>query len=173
MGTEELGDALWAKVRGQYEDKEKIVPADILTRVERDIMLQIVDQQWKDHLYSLDHLKEGIGLRGYGQRDPLVEYKKESFALFQAMLKRIEEEMVRYVWWLKPMVERDGEAKVAMPARPAAAPAAGAELQQPVGSAAVSCLADARPHRRRRRRATTSCRIARPRAWVATTSSRP
>ena len=48
-------------------------------------MLQIVDAQWKDHLYSLDHLKEGIGLRGYGQRDPLVEYKKESFALFQDM----------------------------------------------------------------------------------------
>ncbi len=121
LSAEELGDGLWAKVRSKYEDKEKIVPAEILTRVERDIMLQIVDQQWKDHLYSLDHLKEGIGLRGYGQRDPLVEYKKESFALFQAMLKRIEEEMVRYVWWLKPMVERDGdEPKVAMPARPAA-----------------------------------------------------
>ena len=79
------------------EDKEKLVPRDILTRVERDIMLQIVDQQWKDHLYSLDHLKEGIGLRGYGQRDPLVEYKKESFALFQDMRIRIEEEIVRYL----------------------------------------------------------------------------
>ena len=56
-----------------------------MRRLERDIMLQIVDTQWKDHLYSLDHLKEGIGLRGYGQRDPLVEYKKESFALFQDM----------------------------------------------------------------------------------------
>ena len=63
--------------------REALVPADILRRVERDIMLQIVDAQWKDHLYSLDHLKEGIGLRGYGQRDPLVEYKKESFALFR------------------------------------------------------------------------------------------
>ena len=71
-------------------------------------MLQIVDQQWKDHLYSLDHLKEGIGLRGYGQRDPLVEYKKESFALFQDMRSRIEEEIVRYLWWLKPVVEREG-----------------------------------------------------------------
>ena len=63
-------------------------------------MLQIVDAQWKDHLYSLDHLKEGIGLRGYGQRDPLVEYKKESFALFQAMKDRVEEEIVRYLWRL-------------------------------------------------------------------------
>jgi preprotein translocase subunit SecA len=65
-------------------------------------MLQIVDTQWKDHLYSLDHLKEGIGLRGYGQRDPLVEYKKESFALFQAMKDRIDEEIVRYLWRLRP-----------------------------------------------------------------------
>ena len=69
-------------------------------------MLQIVDQQWKDHLYSLDHLKEGIGLRGYGQRDPLVEYKKESFAMFQAMKERIDEETVRYLWWLRPIIER-------------------------------------------------------------------
>ena len=66
-------------------------------------MLQIVDAQWKDHLYSLDHLKEGIGLRGYGQRDPLVEYKKESFALFQAMKERVDEEIVRYLWWLRPV----------------------------------------------------------------------
>ena len=71
-------------------------------------MLQIVDTQWKDHLYSLDHLKEGIGLRGYGQRDPLVEYKKESFALFQDMKARIEEEIVRYLFWLRPVLDEDG-----------------------------------------------------------------
>ena len=107
-------------------------------------MLQIVDQQWKDHLYSLDHLKEGIGLRGYGQRDPLVEYKKESFALFQDMRLRIEEEIVRYLWWLKPVVERDGgEASVAAPARPARPQAGGAQLQQPAGTATRSCLGGA------------------------------
>jgi preprotein translocase subunit SecA len=81
-----------------------------MRRVERDLMLQIVDTQWKDHLYSLDHLKEGIGLRGYGQRDPLVEYKKESFALFQDMRARVEEEIVRYLWWLKPVVEGEADA---------------------------------------------------------------
>ncbi|MBY0494559.1 MAG: preprotein translocase subunit SecA [Cyanobacteria bacterium] len=118
MGSEEMRDHLWARVVAKYEDKEKLVPREILTRVERDIMLQIVDQQWKDHLYSLDHLKEGIGLRGYGQRDPLVEYKKESFALFQDMRGRIEEEIVRYLWFLRPVVERDGgEARVATPVR--------------------------------------------------------
>jgi preprotein translocase subunit SecA len=72
-------------------------------------MLQIVDAQWKDHLYGLDHLKEGIGLRGYGQRDPLVEYKKESFALFQAMKDRIDEEIVRYLWRIRPVVQEEGE----------------------------------------------------------------
>ena len=121
MSADEIRDALWAKVVARYVDKENIVPREILTRVERDLMLQIVDQQWKDHLYSLDHLKEGIGLRGYGQRDPLVEYKKESFALFQDMRRRIEEEIVRYLWWLKPVAEREGaEPTLAVPARPAA-----------------------------------------------------
>ena len=65
---------------------------------ERMFMLHVIDSQWKDHLYGLDHLKEGIGFRGYGQRDPLVEYKKESFALFEEMMNRMEEDIVRYVF---------------------------------------------------------------------------
>ena len=68
------------------------------------IMLQIVDTQWKDHLYSLDHLKEGIGLRGYGQRDPLVEYKKESFAMYQALMDRIDEEILRWTFLYQPVL---------------------------------------------------------------------
>ncbi len=118
MRPEEITDALWAPLLQKYETKEALVPTDILRRVERDIMLQIVDAQWKDHLYSLDHLKEGIGLRGYGQRDPLVEYKKESFALFQAMKDRVEEEIVRYLWRLTP-VAGDDAAGTAAPIRPA------------------------------------------------------
>jgi preprotein translocase subunit SecA len=113
--TDEIADSLWAEVKRDYVDKEQLVSEEILRRIERDIMLQIVDAQWKDHLYSLDHLKEGIGLRGYGQRDPLVEYKKESFELFQDMKGRIEEEMVRYLFHLRPMI---GDEPVA--ARPAA-----------------------------------------------------
>ena len=81
-------------------------------------MLQIVDAQWKDHLYSLDHLKEGIGLRGYGQRDPLVEYKKESYALFQDMKARIEEEIVRYLFWLRPVTMEDRGEQAEPPAAP-------------------------------------------------------
>jgi preprotein translocase subunit SecA len=107
--ADEMGDALWDVIKGGYKDKEQTIGAELLRRIERDIMLQIVDAQWKDHLYSLDHLKEGIGLRGYGQRDPLVEYKKESFGLFQDMKGRIEEEMVRYLFWLRPMLGSDAE----------------------------------------------------------------
>jgi preprotein translocase subunit SecA len=137
MDSSEVRDRLWTKVLAKYEEKEKLVPRDILTRVERDIMLQIVDAQWKDHLYSLDHLKEGIGLRGYGQRDPLVEYKKESFSLFQDMRRRIEEEIVRYLWWLRPVVERDGtEAKVVTPARPAPRKPAALSYNNPSGQQA-------------------------------------
>src|SRR5204863_722313 len=102
--SDEIGDLLWQKVLQSYDEKEKLVGREVLERVERDIMLQIVDTQWKDHLYSLDHLKEGIGLRGYGQKDPLIEYKKESFELFQAMKDRVDEEIVRYLWWLRPIL---------------------------------------------------------------------
>jgi preprotein translocase subunit SecA len=111
MSAADIVDALLDLAVKQYEAKEQtlLVDPSILRRVERDIMLQIVDAQWKDHLYGLDHLKEGIGLRGYGQRDPLVEYKKESFALFQAMKQRIDEEIVRYLWRLRPVVSGEGE----------------------------------------------------------------
>ena len=100
--ADEIRGALSERIAKKYDAKEEMVGADLLRRVERDIMLQIVDTQWKDHLYSLDHLKEGIGLRGYGQKDPLVEYKRESFELFQDMKDRIDEEMVRYLWSLRP-----------------------------------------------------------------------
>src|SRR5207247_3816170 len=113
--SEEIADLLWAKIISSYDDKEKLVSREVLQRVERDIMLQLVDGQWQDHLYSLDHLKEGIGLRGYGQRDPLIEYKKESFALFQAMKERVDEEIVRYMWWLRPVMSDGQEPPAARP----------------------------------------------------------
>ncbi len=119
--SDEIGDVIWGQIKASYEEKEKVVGGELLRRVERDIMLQIVDAQWKDHLYSLDHLKEGIGLRGYGQRDPLVEYKKESFSLFQDMKARVEEEIVHYVMWLRPVINEEAAA-VARPAPRRATP---------------------------------------------------
>jgi preprotein translocase subunit SecA len=135
LNTEAIVDMFWQPILGRYEAKEGLVPAEILRRVERDIMLQIVDAQWKDHLYSLDHLKDGIGLRGYGQRDPLVEYKKESFALFQAMKDRIEEEIVRYLWRLTPVMGDDpNAATVRQPAPRRAAPITMSAQQAPAPS---------------------------------------
>jgi len=121
LTSDEIRDMLWERIEKSYSDKEALVGREMLQRVERDVMLHVVDGQWKDHLYSLDHLKEGIGLRGYGQRDPLVEYKKESFALFQAMKDRVDEEAVRYMWWLRPVLanEDGAPAAVAPPRRPA------------------------------------------------------
>ena len=73
----------------------------LMRETERMIMLNVIDNQWKDHLLSMDHLKEGIGLRGYGQKDPLIEYKKESFVLFQDMMDRIEDETIRYLFFMQ------------------------------------------------------------------------
>jgi preprotein translocase subunit SecA len=111
--ADEIRDALWDRILDSYTSKEKVVPREVLQRVERDIMLQIVDVQWKDHLYSLDHLKEGIGLRGYGQKDPLVEYKKESFVLFQDMMDRIEDETIRWLFFMQRADSDEGRALAA------------------------------------------------------------
>jgi preprotein translocase subunit SecA len=74
---------------------------------ERIIMLQIVDNQWKDNLLGMDHMKEGIGLRGYAQREPLVEYKRESYNMFEDMMDRIETETIRFLHWLQPITDEE------------------------------------------------------------------
>jgi preprotein translocase subunit SecA len=98
LGTEEAREVLWRRLEAKYADKEVQVGVEAMRNLERYIMLNIVDAQWKDHLLALDHLKEGIHLRGYAQKDPLVEYKRESFGLFQAMLERIDTDTVRYLF---------------------------------------------------------------------------
>ncbi|MCU1259935.1 MAG: protein translocase subunit secA, partial [Bryobacterales bacterium] len=98
MSREEIEDTIYDQLVHKYQQKEDLIGADIMRQTERMIILQVVDDQWKDHLLSMDHLKEGIGLRGYGQKDPLVEYKKESFALFQDMMDRIEDETLRILY---------------------------------------------------------------------------
>ena len=105
MNRAELGDAIFAKLKERYEAKEKLIGPEAMRHHERMIMLSVIDQQWKDHLLSMDHLKEGIGLRGYGQHDPLVEYKKESFDMFEAMMQRFQEDTVRYLY-LMQILER-------------------------------------------------------------------
>ncbi len=116
---EKLNDNLIAR----YDDKERMIGPDNLRQAERIIMLNVVDNQWKDHLLSMDTLKEGIGLRGYGQKDPLIEYKKESFTMFQDMMDRIEDETIKYLYFMRiesgnvplpyPEVEEEDEDGVA------------------------------------------------------------
>jgi preprotein translocase subunit SecA len=97
----ELTDRVFDTLQRKYQEKEDLVGADVMRQTERIVMLQVIDNQWKDHLLSMDELKQGIGNRAYGQKDPLVEYKKESFELFSAMMDRIEDESVRYLFFLQ------------------------------------------------------------------------
>ncbi len=109
LNRQELGDAIFEKLKERYDAKEKLIGPEAMRHHERMIMLSVIDQQWKDHLLSMDHLKEGIGLRGYGQHDPLVEYKKESFEMFEAMMQRFQEDTVRYLY-LMQILERPPDA---------------------------------------------------------------
>jgi len=109
MNRQELGDAVFEKLKERYDAKEKLIGAEAMRYHERMIMLSVIDAQWKDHLLSMDHLKEGINLRGYGQHDPLVEYKRESYDMFEEMMQRFQEETVRYLY-LMQIMERPPEA---------------------------------------------------------------
>ncbi len=100
-------ESLREVVRQRYDEREQVWGAERMRAHERMIMLQVVDAQWKDHLLAMDHLKEGIGLRGYGQRDPLVEYKRESYEMFEALMDRIDDESLRYLFLLKTPDEEE------------------------------------------------------------------
>ena len=94
----QLEEALGAAVEARYEQRAQTLGDEQFRQLQRYILLSVLDAQWKDHLLVLDHLKEGIGMRAYGQRDPLVEYKRESFDLFQEMMERIEDQVVQYLY---------------------------------------------------------------------------
>ncbi|HEU5237797.1 MAG TPA: preprotein translocase subunit SecA [Pyrinomonadaceae bacterium] len=106
LSSDEISDLIWDRLKTKYAEKEKQIGDEAMRTYERIIMLNIIDAQWKDHLLALDHLKQGIGLVGYGQKDPLVEYKKESFDLFQAMLDRIDTTTIRSLFNLQVVSEQ-------------------------------------------------------------------
>ena len=109
MSSQEVVDTIWERLKAKYETKEQQIGPEAMRTYERIIMLNIIDAQWKDHLLSLDHLKQGIGLVGYGQKDPLVEYKKQSFDLFQEMLDRIDTTTIRSLFNLQVVSEQAPE----------------------------------------------------------------
>ena len=127
LSYSELRELLWEKAKGKFERKEKEFGSEAMRMHERMLMLQIVDSQWKDHLYAMDHLKEGIGLRGYAQQDPLVVYKRESFEMFKQMKERIEDDIVRFLFLIEPAPAREEEVVVAKRRWAANVPSASSE----------------------------------------------
>ncbi|TAN42853.1 MAG: preprotein translocase subunit SecA [Nitrospirae bacterium] len=107
--AEALYDLVAARAKEAYERKEEEVGQDVMRYMERVVLLQIIDTQWKDHLLGIDHIKEGIGLRGYAQRDPLVEYKKEAFNLFSEMSQRINSEALMRLFRIQIKSETENE----------------------------------------------------------------
>ncbi len=130
MGLEELRKALAGNIREAYDAKENEISAEALRYLEKMIMLQVVDSQWNDHLLSMDHLKEGIGLRGYGQRDPLVEYKKEAFDAFIDVSDRISVEVVNRLF--KIQVARESRIEERLAIKPASVHYSRSGVSQPV-----------------------------------------
>jgi preprotein translocase subunit SecA len=135
----ELGEEIFGKLTEAYEAKEKILGAATMRYHERMVMLSVIDGLWKDHLLSMDHLKEGIGLRGYAQRDPLVEYKRESFEMFEAMMLKFQEDTARFLFRMQ-IIGPDGQPVDAAPRPQRTVPKA-----PPVASAAQPLAGDGAP----------------------------
>ncbi|MFN2377398.1 MAG: preprotein translocase subunit SecA [Candidatus Binatia bacterium] len=151
IGVAALRERLVDLVRSAYEQREKDFGEDVVRQLERWVLLQAIDHHWKDHLLGMDHLKEGIGLRGYAQRNPLQEYQREGFDLFEAMMARFEDDAVEKLFAMRPITEEEAQQRMAQaaaeraaqavehgagepgsepePARPAAAPLAAGERQ--------------------------------------------
>jgi preprotein translocase subunit SecA len=130
LSRHELGETLYERIRARYDIKEQILGASAMRYHERIVMLSVLDGLWKDHLLAMDHLKEGIGLRGYAQQDPLVAYKKESFDMFEGMMLRFQEDTSRHLFRMQ-IIGPDGQ-PIETPEQLAAAqqPAVQAPAQQ-------------------------------------------
>jgi len=139
LSRHELGEAIFEKLKQDYDAKEKILGSETMRYHERMVMLSVIDGLWKEHLLSMDHLKEGISLRGYAQRDPLVEYKRESFDMFEAMMLKFQEDTVRFLFRMQ-ILGPDGEAVTVTPTARREVPKA-----PPVASAAQPLTLDAAP----------------------------
>jgi preprotein translocase subunit SecA len=126
-----ITEAMIGDAQAAYERREQEFGSEVMREVERRVVLSVLDRKWREHLYEMDYLREGIGLRGYGQRDPLIEYQREGYDMFGAMMEGIKEESVGLLFNLEvqvqenPIVEEGGEPGVASggPVPPGAPPA--------------------------------------------------
>jgi len=108
-----VADRLVEAVEQAYARREQEFGEDVVRQLERWVLLQGIDHHWKDHLLAMDHMKEGIGLRGYAQRNPLQEYQREGFGLFEGMLTRFEQDVVEKLFALRPITEEEAQARLA------------------------------------------------------------
>jgi len=139
LSRHDLGETIFEKLKQEYEAKEKILSSATMRYHERMVMLSVIDGLWKDHLLSMDHLKEGIGLRGYAQQDPLVAYKRESYDMFEAMMFKFQEDTVRFLFRMQ-ILGPDGQPVDAAPRPRREVPKA-----PPVASAAGPLTLDGEP----------------------------
>jgi preprotein translocase subunit SecA len=110
LSNDQLQERCQTAARNAYADREALFGPEQMREIERWILLRVIDEKWRDHLYEIDQLRAGIGLRAYGQKDPLLEYKREAFEMFEELMGNIDADTVRYLFRV-------------MPARPAQAPA--------------------------------------------------
>ena len=159
LTTEELHGLVRDRTLQHYEEREQAFTPPVMRYLEKVIMLQTMDSLWKDHLFAMDHLKEGIGLRGYGQKNPLQEYKKEAFALFDDLSRRMQEDVVEKLYSVQVARQEDvqrleeGQAaqrpmqmlhggQAALQAQPATQPVAGRPNGQPPAERPVQAIRD-------------------------------
>ncbi|HWQ61931.1 MAG TPA: SEC-C metal-binding domain-containing protein, partial [Negativicutes bacterium] len=116
LSRTELKEALMAAANTGYEAREALFGPDNMRELEKVVMLKVVDNKWMDHLDAMDMLREGIGLRAYGQKNPLIEYKIEAYDMFQAMIDNIQEDIVRYMYRVNIVTQPDDHLKQAQAA---------------------------------------------------------
>ncbi|HLB94987.1 MAG TPA: SEC-C metal-binding domain-containing protein, partial [Nitrospiria bacterium] len=106
LGREAIREQVFSGIRDAYKKKEQELGEPLMHQLEKMVMLRVIDTHWKDHLLAMDYLKEGIGLRGYGQKDPLVEYKREGFDMFSAMMDRIKTDAIEHLFRIQVVKEQ-------------------------------------------------------------------
>ena len=111
LDRDELIERLQADAQAAYDRREAEVGEEVMRELERRVLLSVLDRKWREHLYEMDYLREGIYLRAYSQRDPLVEYQREGFDMFAAMMDGIKEESVGFLFNLEVQVEEEARAR--------------------------------------------------------------
>ena len=118
QGRDAIREQIITQVHEAYRKKEQEFGETLMRQLEKMVLLRIIDTHWKDHLLSMDYLKEGIGLRGYGQKDPLAEYKREGFEMFSGMMERIETDAIEHLFRVQVVRDKPPSLALQRPSRP-------------------------------------------------------